>query len=111
ATADRVRRLLEALGRQCRGPGRIYLTGGGTAVLYGWRESTADVDLKLDPEPEGAFSAIRELKDRLDVNVELASPDDFIPPLPGWQGRSLFIARHGRVDFFHYDPYAQVLAK
>jgi hypothetical protein len=33
ATADRIRRLIEALGDRARGPGRIYLVGGATAVL------------------------------------------------------------------------------
>lgn len=103
--------LLEALGRSARGPGAIYVTGGTTAVLLGIRVSTVDADLKLDPEPAGIFDAIRRIKDELSVNVELASPDDFIPPLPGWRDRSVFIARIGEVDFFHYDPYAQALAK
>lgn len=80
-------------------------------MLDGWRNSTVDADLKLDPEPPGVFEAIRRIKDDLDVNVELASPDDFIPPLPGWRQRSRFIARHGEVDFYHYDDYAQALAK
>src|SRR5208283_2067659 len=100
-----------ALGNEVRGGGRIYLTGGATAVLHGWREMTIDVDLKPDPEPPGLFEAIAVLKDELDVNVELASPDDFIPAIPGWRERSLFIAMHGLIEFFHYDPYGQALAK
>lgn len=111
ATAESVRRLIEALGRESRGPGSVYLTGGATAVLHGWRETTADVDLRLDPEPPGAFAAIRHLKDRLDLNIELASPADFIPVPANWRERSLFIARHGEVEFFHYAPSAQALAK
>ncbi len=102
---------MEALGRESSGAGRVYVTGGGTAVLYGWRETTADIDLKLDPEPAGVFAAIRTVKDRLAVNIELASPDDFIPALPGWRDRSVFIERCGQVDFYHYDPYGQALAK
>jgi hypothetical protein len=43
--------------------------------------------------------------------VELASPDQFIPAIPGWRERSLFIAHHGFLDFFHYDPYGQALSK
>jgi hypothetical protein len=109
--ADRVRRLLERLGALCRGPGTIYLTGGATAVLEGWRDTTIDVDLKLDPEPLGAFDAIARLKDELDINVELAAPDQFIPPLRGWRERSRYIGSWGEVDFYHYDPYAQALAK
>lgn len=109
--AEKVRRLMEAVGRAARGSGRVYLTGGATAVLEGWRDTTVDVDLKLDPEPAGIFEALRSLKDELDLNVELASPDDFIPALPGWRERSRFIGTFGPVTFFHYDLYGQALSK
>jgi len=102
---------MTALSRQVRGEGRIYLTGGATALMHGWRTMTIDVDLKPDPEPPGLFEAIALLKDKLDINVELAAPDQFIPALPGWRDRSLFIARHGPLEFYHYDLYSQALAK
>lgn len=102
---------MAALGRRVRGAGVIYLAGGATAVLQGWRPTTIDVDLKPDPEPAGLFEALAILKDELDLNVELACPDQFIPAIPGWRERSLFIAQHGEVQFFHYDPYGQALAK
>lgn len=102
---------MAALGQRVSSGGRIYFAGGATAVLHGWRAMTIDIDLKPDPEPAGLYEAIATLKDELNVNVELASPDDFIPPIPGWRDRSLFIARNGQVDFFHYDPYGQALSK
>lgn len=102
---------MAALGKRVRGEGRIYLTGGATALLHGWRRMTVDIDLKADPEPAGLFEAIAQLKEELDINVELASPDDFIPAVPGWRERSVFIARHGRLDFYHYDLYGQALSK
>jgi hypothetical protein len=102
---------MDKLGTAASGPGRIYLTGGATALLLGWRDTTIDVDLKLDPEPAGAFEAIARLKNELDVNIELASPDQFIPPPRGWQDRSVYIGTHGSVDFYHFDFYAQALAK
>ena len=108
---EKIEKFMTALGEHVRGPGRIYLTGGGTAVLYGWRETTIDLDLKADPEPPGFFEAIAELKDAIDLNVELAAPDDFIPALPGWRERSIFVARRSQLDFYHYDLYAQALAK
>jgi hypothetical protein len=108
---EKVERFMEALAQRVTGPGRIYFTGGGTAVMYGWRATTIDLDLKADPEPPGFFEAIAELKDKIDLNIELASPDDFLPPLPGWKDRSVFIARRGELDFYHYDLYAQALAK
>ena len=109
--AAKVQELMRLLGAEARGKGRIYLVGGSSAVLLGWRATTVDVDLKLDPESVGVFHAIARAKNTLNMNVELAAPDDFIPPLPDWRERSPFIARYGSVDFFHYDFYAQALAK
>ena len=102
---------MRLLGLEAHGKGRIYLVGGASAVIVGWRDTTVDVDLKLDPEPPGVFNAIARAKYALNMNLELASPDDFIPALPDWRARSVFVARHGPVDFLHYDFYAQALAK
>lgn len=109
--ASKIRRLMREIGRRARGGGRIYLVGGASALLEGWRGATVDVDLKLDPEPAGVFEAIAEIKRVLDINIELSAPDQFLPPLPDWQERSPFIERQGEVDFFHYDFRAQALAK
>ncbi len=108
---SKIEAFMAALGRQARGKGRVYLAGGATAVLHGGRTMTIDIDIKPDPEPAGIFEAIAMLKEELDVNVELAGPDQFIPAIPGWRERGLFIAVHGVVEFFHYDPYGQALAK
>jgi hypothetical protein len=111
AKADDVLRLMQALGRYARGPGRVYFTGGATAVMKGWRDATVDVDIKLDPEPAGAFEAIARIKEELSLNVELASPDQFIPDPPASKSRAEYVGREGAVEFFHYDLYAQALAK
>jgi len=111
ANRRRIEEFIARLGAHVRGPAKIYLTGGATAVLEGWRDMTIDVDLKAVPEPGGWFEAIAELKESIGINVKLASPDDFIPALPGWQERSRFITARGSVEFYHYDPYAQALAK
>ena len=110
-TEDRLRTFMRTLGRRAAVEGRVYLTGGATAVLLGWRSSTLDVDIKVIPDHDAVLRLIPELKDTLQVNVELAAPDDFIPPLPGWQDRSAFITREGTLSFHHYDFYAQALAK
>ena len=70
------------------------------AVLMGWRETTLDMDIKLDPEPRGIFEQIPRIKDELDVNIELAAPDQFIPELPRWRERSQFIDKFGQVEFY-----------
>src|SRR5262245_34674272 len=109
--AEAVERFMKALGHAGRSSARIYFVGGVSAVLVGWRETTIDIDLKLVPQSGEILKALPDLKERLHINVELASPDDFIPPLPGWEERSSFISREGGIDFFHYDFYAQALAK
>jgi len=110
-TGETVLKLLEALGGNCRGSGVVYITGGSSAVVIGWRESTIDVDLKFQPEPPGVFDSIPTLKHQLNVNIELAAPDDFVPALPGWQERSPWIVTHNEVDFRHFDFYTQALSK
>jgi hypothetical protein len=111
ATAERIREFMRALGREAAAPGRVFFTGGATAVLSGWRESTIDVDIKLVPDQDPVLRAIPALKESLQLNVELASPDDFIPVRPDWADRSPFIAREGRLDFHHFDLSAQALSK
>lgn len=109
--ADRVRQLMEALARSSETSSRVYFTGGVSAVLLGWRSTTVDVDLKLVPDSDELLRAIPVLKEKLSLNVELASPDQFIPELPGWRERSIFIDQIRRISFFHYDFYSQALAK
>jgi hypothetical protein len=50
-------------------------------VLEGWRDSTIDVDLRFEPESDELMRALPALQDRLGINIELASPPDFIPEL------------------------------
>lgn len=109
--AGRIRELMRALGRAARRPARVYLTGGATAVLLEWRRSTIDVDLKFVPDDDALLRAIPELKERLSMNIELASPDDFVPVREGWDGRSPFVAQEGPLSFHHFDLVAQALAK
>lgn len=80
-------------------------------MLMGWRADTIDADVFIVPDSDRLLQALPAIKESLRLNVELACPADFIPPLPGWERRSPFIERHGAVSFHHYDFYAQALAK
>lgn len=80
-------------------------------MLAGLRRQTIDSDLKLDPEPAGVFEAIAQIKESMAISNELASPDDFLPPLPGWRERSELIGRGGQVEFYVYDYYGLALSK
>ena len=102
---------MRALGAAAEREVRVYFTGGVTAVLEGWRTSTIDIDLELVPDEGSVLKALPRLKEALAVNVELASPAHFIPKLPGWEERCRFIERTGKASFYHYDLYAQALAK
>jgi hypothetical protein len=72
ASAARIHSFMRELGRAVRQPTRIYLVGGATAVLSGWRETTIDVDLKIIPESDEIFRALPRLKEELRLNIELA---------------------------------------
>jgi hypothetical protein len=79
---------MRELGKAVDVEGRVYLTGGATAVLYGWRATTIDVDIKLIPDRDEILREIPRLKEELDLNIELAAPSDFIP-LPSSTQRRL----------------------
>jgi len=110
-TREALRELMEELSRTApdRESFRVYVLGGGTAVLAGWRSSTIDADLYA--EREEVFRDVQGIKERLRLNIEFARPEQFVPALAGSAERHLFIDRVGNVDFYHYDPYAQLLSK
>jgi len=111
ADRARIERFMDAIARTARNDVRVYLVGGTTAVLMGWRAATIDVDLVMEPEDESILRVLPTLKESLQINVEFASPAHFLPIPAGWQDRSTFIEQRGRVAFYHFDLYAQALAK
>ena len=111
ADAQTIATFFRELARAATKNADVFLTGGATAVHLGWRGNTLDVDLKLIPDSDELLRAIPRIKEKLQLNVELAAPDQFIPELPGWRERSLFIDQIGKLSFWHYDPYSQALSK
>lgn len=111
ATAERIRALFQRWGARTREPATVYLTGGATAVLNGWRESTIDVDVKLVPDRDELLRAVPALKEELEINIELASPDLFVPVKAGWEERSPWVLTEGPITVRHFDLYAQALSK
>jgi len=117
APTDRAKltRFLDALGRRLRLPIRFYLVGGSVVIDLGLRAATLDIVYIAEADDPRAMAdlerAIRELKDELDVNVEPASPGDFLPVPASVLGRSRFVGQHGRVAVYHYHPPTLVIAK
>jgi len=113
-TRERLRQLLDQIGRRFHGPARLYLSGGEGLVWRGLRGTTKDVDVhyEVSPDRHGAFvSVLRDLKESLSINIEEAYPGDFIPLPPGSEKRSTFVERFGQVDVFLFDPYSVALSK
>lgn len=110
-TRDRLHDLMREIARNAPRPAHynVYVVGGGTAVWFGWRDSTIDANLSADDD--AVFGSIQAIKERLQLNIEFARPEHFVPPLQGSDERHLLIETIGRVTFYHYDPYAQLLAK
>ncbi len=95
-----------------RQPGRLYLTGGAALVHRGIRPGqTLDIDIQITIDPANLAAQIAQLKQKLNINVEFASPGDFIPLPAQWEARSTFIKRYGQVDAFYFDWYSIALSK
>jgi hypothetical protein len=94
---------------------RFYLVGGSVLVDLGLHEATLDIDYVVqadDPRALAEFERrLPHLKDELNVNVEPASPADFMPIPAGALGRSRYLRAYGRVSLYHYDYTTLALAK
>jgi hypothetical protein len=104
---------MDVLGEAAEIDAVVAFAGGATAVLIGWRPTTRDVDLVIEPPAAEAQLGphIPAMKERLQLNIEFASPSHFIGELPGARDRRLFIDQLAKVAFYHEDPYSQALAK
>ena len=107
--ASRLDRFLNVLGSRAATPATVYLVGGSSAVANGWRATTRDIDLYV--EDEGLMRLLPGLKEELATSVELASPLDFVPELPGWRERSPFLRTEGQLTVRDFDFYSQALSK
>ncbi|TMC14232.1 MAG: hypothetical protein E6J34_23885 [Chloroflexi bacterium] len=47
----------------------------------------------------------------MNINIEFASPGDFMPLPTQWEARSAFIRRYDQVDAFYFDWYSIALSK
>jgi len=108
-TKEIIQSFMRSIGKILKKRTTLYLTGGSTAILYGFREGTIDIDIAGDMDE--LFSYIPKIKERLQINIEMAKPTDFIPSLPNEKERHISIGTFGKVTFMHFDPYAQVFSK
>jgi hypothetical protein len=83
-------------------------------VYEGLRQQTLEIDLALeisDADHSAFIAIVRDLKEKLSLNIEEASPADFIPLPAGYRERSQFVGRYGQLDVFYFDLYSTALSK
>jgi hypothetical protein len=69
---QKIAQLMKVLGREARGPGCIYFTGGANALLIGWRSSTVDSELIRFPSlnPDLLRNRIEQFIERCESTSE-----------------------------------------
>ena len=104
---------LQQLGRTFRKPGRLYLVGGAALVHAGVRPGfTEDIDIQISGANEGELIiAVQQLIQQMQINVEFASPADFIPLPSGWEMHAQYVGRYGEIEVFYFDFYSIALSK
>lgn len=112
-TRTDIEKFLNALGRTYRKEGRLYLADGAALVHMGLRSgSTLDIDVVIEASNEDEMiTAIRRLKEQMQINIEFASPADFIPIPSQWAAHAKYIGRYGKIDTFYFDLYSLALSK
>jgi len=105
-----IERFLHAFGQFYRKQNRLYLTGGAALVHAGIRSGrTLDIDVEVTDGD--MLLTIDQLKQRLQLNIEVASPKDFMPVPNQWETWSQYVGRYGSVDVFYFDFYSIALSK
>ncbi|HXL35928.1 MAG TPA: DUF6036 family nucleotidyltransferase [Ktedonobacteraceae bacterium] len=104
---------LQQLGRTFHKQARLYLVGGAALVHLGVRPGfTQYIDIQVGGTNEGELIvAIQRLIQQMQVNVEFASPADFMPLPSQWETHARFIGRYGMIDVFYFDFYSIALSK
>jgi hypothetical protein len=115
AERSRIDRFLRALGRRLHRHVRLYLVGGAISVDLGLRASTLDVDYVVQADDPLAVEEFEQLvpilKNELRVNVEPASPADFIPVPLSVLDRARFVRQYGNVSVYYYDLPTTIVSK
>jgi hypothetical protein len=104
---------LRELGRTFHKPGRLYLVGGAALVHAGVRPGfTVDIDVQVGGTNEGELIvAIQRLIQQMQINIEFASPADFMPLPSDWEMHAQYVGRYGEIDVFYFDFYSIALSK
>ena len=83
--SPRLREFMRKLAQKAENELRVYFTGGATAVLFGWRDTTIDIDMVLVPDSDSLLQSTPALKNELAHNrVDSWGERRRVPaPVPG----------------------------
>jgi hypothetical protein len=111
----RLTQFLDLLGRRLRRPTRFYLVDGSVLIDLRLRPTTLDIAHAAEADEPIALSeleeAIRSLRQQLDLNIEPASPADFLPVPASALSQSQFVRQHGPLSVYYYLLPTHVIAK
>ncbi len=104
---------LQQLGRAFHKAGRLYLVGGAALVHAGVRPGfTQHIDIQVEGANEGdLIISIQRLMQQMQVNIEFASPKDFIPLPLQWEPHAQYVGCYGQIEVFYFDFYSIALSK
>jgi hypothetical protein len=114
ATRERIDAFLHELGRRFTGRGALYLAGGSMLVYAGFRPRTIDVDYRVEltaGDDTQFIQALRAAQRLVNLNIEPASPADFIPLPSGWRERSRFLTQERGLAIYAFDLLSTALSK
>ena len=84
-------------------------------IDLGLRAATVDIDYVADADDPAALAdfelAVRHLKNELDINIEPASPADFLPIPRSALDQSRYVGQYGAVSVYHYHLPSLILSK
>lgn len=105
-----IERFLRTFGQQYRKPGRLYIAGGAALVHAGIRSGRTQ-DIYIEVTDGNMLFTIDQLKHRLHLNIEIASPRDFMPVPTQWEAMSQYVGRYGDIEVFYFGFYSIALSK
>jgi hypothetical protein len=103
----------QQLGRTFRKPGRLYLVGGAALVHAGVRPGfTQYIDIQVrGTNEDDLIISIQRLIQQMQINIEFASPKDFLPLPLQWETHAQYVDRYGQIEVFYFDFYSIALSK
>lgn len=113
-TEQTIIEFLSRLGEVYQGEGTLYLLGGSAMCLLGSPRQTEDIDYTFASTEEldmGLEASINQLAGEMQLDMELAPIDEFIPLPIDADKRHQLIGRYGKLTVYTYDPYSIALSK